>query len=200
MFALTNHNRSQLTESSDAQLAGLVKLGDSDAFAELMERYISLIRAKAAPFHSTHLETDDLCQEGLLGLLNAARAYNPANGASFKTFAGVCIANQIAMAYRSAASRKNEPLHDFISLNEESPLSIEDEGGDPEAVLAESENFSMMWKRIRQELSGLEFQVLKYYLAGYSYGDIAKKLTISAKVADNALYRARYKLKNRIKG
>lgn len=193
-------NRSEMVNYTDSQLAGLVSCGNADAFAELTARYMSAIRAKAAPFHSSLLETDDLCQEGLLGLLNAARTYDSGNGANFRTYAGVCIANRIIMAYRASVSRKNFPLNNFVSLNDENgpDFLIQDSASDPEAMLADSENFSLMWREIEQILSGLELRVLNYYLNGCSYREISEKLGISRKAADNALQRIRLKLKSHL--
>lgn len=199
MFALAE-NKSEMVNYTDGQLAGLVSCGNADAFAELTARYMSAIRAKAAPFHSSLLETDDLCQEGLLGLLNAARTFDSGNGANFRTYAGVCIANRMIMAYRASVSNKNIPLNHFISLSEEggTDLYTRDCASDPEAMLADSENFSMMWGEIEQLLSGLELRVLTLYLNGCSYREISENLGISRKAADNALQRIRLKLKTHL--
>jgi RNA polymerase sporulation-specific sigma factor len=197
--ALTVSNNTPLAGFTDGQLAALVQKGDSDAFAELTARYMSLIRRKAAPFHSAQLETDDLCQEGLVGLFHAARAYNSANGAAFKTYAGTCIANRMIMAYRSAFSRKNEPMSNFVSLSDSENLNLVMQAGigDPESMLTSSEDADQMWRNIRSVLSKREFRVLRLHLSGYSYSEIAKKLSITPKAADNALQRAKMKLKKR---
>ena len=201
-FALAAEKSTQLSDYTDGELARLVRTGNSDAFAELTARYMSLIRFKAAPFHSAQLETDDLCQEGLLGLLNAARTYDAANGAAFRTYAGVCVANRMIMAYRSALSRKNEPLSNFVSLSGDGNpgLPFGTGGWDPEDMLANSEGVDLLWKRIRSVLSDRELRVLRLYLSGYSYAEIAGKLSVSPKAADNALQRARSKLKSRFNG
>jgi RNA polymerase sporulation-specific sigma factor len=190
----------RFSDTTDDRLAGLAKEGDSDAFAELTARYMFLVRAKAAPFHLTQLEPEDLCQEGLVGLLNAAKSFDPAGRASFRTYAGICIENRIIMACRAALSRKNSPLSDFVSLSGEESPDFPQQGGkwDPEAMLTDSEGVNQMWRRIEEELSKLEFQVLKLYLSGYNYDEIAKKLSVTSKAADNALQRVRVKLKNRI--
>ena len=200
-FAVAVQNNTQLADFTDGQLAALVQEGDSDAFAELTARYMSLIRYKAAPFHSAQLETDDLCQEGLVGLFYAARSYNSSNGAAFKTYAGICIANRMIMAYRSACSRKNKPLSNFVSLSDEehSEVTLPAGGWDPEAMLASSEGIGQMWKKIRSALSQRELRVLRLYLSGYSYSEIASRLSIAPKAADNALQRARMKLRGRFK-
>lgn len=202
VFALADKNSAQLTDYSDARLADLVKEGSSDAFAELTARYMYIIRAKAASRHFAQLETDDLCQEGLLGLLSAARTYNQTGGAAFKTYAGVCIENRLIMAYRAAASRKNAPFSDFVSLSESvnSDLITQDGSLDPETILTDSESANAMWERIKSALSNKELQVLKLYLGGCSYAEIAQTLSITEKASDNALQRVRMKLKKRIDG
>ncbi len=195
-------NRTPLADCTDGRLAFLVKTGDSDAFAELTARYMSLIRYKAAPFHSARMETDDLYQEGLVGLLNAARTYDSRRRATFRTYAGVCIANRMIMACRSALSRKNEPLSDFVSLSGGESPSLALEAGDwnPETMLFSSEGVDQLWRRIRSVLSALELRVLRLYLSGYGYTEIAGRLSITPKAADNALQRARFKLKSRFSG
>ncbi len=186
----------QMEDSTDGQLANLVSGGDSNAFVELTARYLSLVKAKAARFRSPMLEMDDLCQEGLMGLLNAARTYDSVAGASFKTYAGVCISNRMIMACREAASRKNLPLHNFVSLSDhDMDLDMPDHTTDPETVLIDSENLRLMRQRIEETLSHMEERVLMLYLGGCSYSEIAAKLDITPKAADNALQRVRLKLK-----
>lgn len=186
----------QMADFTDVRLASLVNGGDSYAFVELTARYLSLIKAKAARFRSAMLEADDLCQEGLMGLLNAARTYDSAGGASFRTYAGVCISNRIIMACRTAASRKNLPLHNFISLSDrDTELDMPDSTTNPETVLIDSENLKQMRQRMEQTLSQLEQRVLMLYLGGCSYSEIAARLGITSKAADNALQRVRLKLK-----
>ena len=104
---------------TDNQLVSFIQKGNSDAFVELTARYLSFIRAKAHPFRSSVLEADDLCQEGLLGLFSAARSYNPNKDASFKTYAGICIQNRMVATYRACARKKNIPLGQLVSLNDE---------------------------------------------------------------------------------
>lgn len=201
VFAVAGAECKKFSGLSDAELAELVKQGVSDAFAELTARYMSVIRAKAAVRRSTLLELDDLCQEGLLGLLNAAKTYNPSGGASFKTYAEVCIGNRLVMAFRAAASRKNAPFANSVPLsgseNINGPSSMENVL-DPEDMLLDSENVNDIWQHVKTALSKKEFAVFKLYLAGLSYAEIAEKLSLTAKAADNAMQRVRMKLKKRI--
>lgn len=199
---MTGAGRSPLAGCSDGRLAELVKRGDSEAFAELTARYMSLVRDRVLPLRSGGAERDDLCQEGLVGLLNAARTYNPAQGASFRTYAGVCIAHRVIMAYRSAAGRKHDPLRNFVSLSDAGAdgFPAPDGGSDPEALLADRESFEAMCRKIEALLTPLELRVLRLYLGGASYGEIAGTLSVSPKAADNALQRVRLKLRRRFGG
>ncbi|MEE0253253.1 MAG: sigma-70 family RNA polymerase sigma factor [Acutalibacteraceae bacterium] len=192
----------QMENYTDNQLVSFIQKGNSDAFVELTARYLSFIRAKAYPFRSSVLEADDLCQEGLLGLFSAARSYNPNKDASFKTYAGICIQNRIVAAYRSCARKKNIPLSQLVSLNDEETPQLSNIQGtnqaasNPETLLIDRENLEMVHQRIRQSLSKLEQQVLFLYLSGQSYSEIAAKLAIPAKSVDNAIQRVRRKLQS----
>lgn len=186
----------KMADYTDSQLACLVSNGNSDAFVELTARYMSLIRVKAAPFRCTMLEADDLCQEGLWGLLCAARTYDATGKAAFRTYAGVCISNRIIMAYRAAASRKNSPLNDFVSLSDDGlEMDMPDSTTNPETVLMDRESVIAIQQRIQQNLSKIEQQVLILYLSGCSYHEVAAKLGVTSKAVDNALQRVRLKLK-----
>lgn len=193
---VANSRSDKLEDYTDSQLADLIKSGNADAFAELTARYMSLIRLKASPFRCTMLEADDLCQEGLWGLLCAARTFEDSGKANFRTYAGVCISNRVIMAYRSAASRKNSPLNNSLSLNDDClEIDISDSTANPEAVLMGRESVKAIRLRIEQNLSKMEQQVLVLYLSGCSYHEVAVKLGITSKAVDNALQRIRSKLK-----
>ena len=186
----------EFSSQTDAELAQLVCAGDTDAFAELAARYLSFIRWRAESFRTVSLETEDLCQEGLYGLLCAAHSYR--GGASFRTYAGVCIRNRILSACRTASGGKNMPLNNSISLNQEPDLALDYLSCDfanPETLLIDRENLQIVKNRIRKELSGLEREVLSLYLQGKSYDEIARSLCVTKKAADNAIPRIRKKLK-----
>jgi RNA polymerase sporulation-specific sigma factor len=197
VFVLAEKNLLQhMDDSTDDQLVTLVKAGNSDAFVELTARYMSLIRAKAAPFHSSMLDVDDLCQEGLMGLLNATRTYQADRKAAFKTYAGVCISNCIIMAYRWATGQKNLPLNNFVPLCDTGSCGVPaQEEANPESMLVNREEIDLLKQHIKRNLSKMEHQVLLLYLGGCSYKEIAVSLKITSKAADNALQRVRRKLK-----
>lgn len=92
---------------SDEALALRFQNGDDAAFSELAARYLKVIRIKACSFREIFsLEREDLYQEGLLGLLDAANSYKPSERTSFETYAGRCINNRIVSAVRRSSSLK----------------------------------------------------------------------------------------------
>ena len=195
---MSKQKTAEFSAFADGQLAALVRGGSSEAFAELTDRYIGMIRAKVAPFRAGGVETDDLCQEGLLALHRAAKTFDPAKGASFRRYAGVCISNRIVMACRAATDGKNRPLNDFVSLSaENAPEFPADGSADPEALLDGRESFETILRRVTELLTPMEMRALRLYLGGCSYREIAKKMSVTEKAADNALQRARGKLRNR---
>ena len=97
---------------SDEALALRFQNGDDAAFSELAARYLKVIRIKACSFREIFsLEREDLYQEGLLGLLDAANSYKPSERTSFETYAGRCINNRIVSAVRRSSSLKNSIFH-----------------------------------------------------------------------------------------
>lgn len=193
----------EFTAQTDGCLAQQVRPGSSDAFVELTNRYMSLVRIKASSFHSFALDADDLWQEGLLGLFHAATTYQPDGKASFRTYAGVCISNQIVTAYRSQCSQKNRILNDSVSLqdtefSDRDQLTISESSMDPETLVIAQEGVRAVNEHLHRTLSPLEKEVLSLYLNGCSYREIAEKLQFSGKGADNAMQRIRKKLKRHL--
>ncbi len=191
----------KMSELSDQQVIELVNAGNTEAFIELTARYMDVIRSKAATFRGVPLEAEDLYQEGLVGLLSAAHSYRKNGSASFRTYAGICIYNQMVSACRSALSRKNLPLHNFVSLNDAEEDQnfkasfVSDQIANPETLLIDRENLEGLKARINQTLSKMEQKVLFLYLSGCTYQEIAEKQSITVKAVDNAIQRVRQKLK-----
>ena len=170
---------------TDSQLSALVRDGVAEAFVELADRFMPLIKVKARSFHSMSLEIDDLCQEGLLGLLDAAEHYQSGSETAFKAYAGVCIQNRMMMAYRKTKSQKRLGLGRFVS----------DCSQNPEDLVLDGENVSRIKRQISRSLSPFEQKVLFYHLDGCPYAEISEKLSVTEKAVDNALQRVRRKLK-----
>lgn len=183
----------EFQDRSDAQLVALVRQKQGEAFAELSARYLGLIRAKARLFEGAAApEKEDLWQEGLLGLYAAAISYRPEGGASFSTYAGVCVYNRMASAVRKHGSSANRPLNESVSLEDAGEAAVE-EG--PESRVELREEFRSFCKKMDVSLSPLERKVLALYLNGYRRKEAAQLAGMSLRTFDNALHRVRAKLK-----
>ena len=188
-------------ELDDIRLLALVRSGDRDAEDALAERYLRLVRICARPLFLAGGDSEDLIQEGTFGLLSAIRGYDPADGASFSTYAERCIRMRLLSAIKSASRLKHVPLNDGISLEQLS----EDPGTDilslPELVRHDPEDL-ILAKESKEELraassrclSRFEIKVLDLYLEGLSYREIASHMGKEEKAIDNAVQRIRRKL------
>ena len=180
-------------------MQSLAKARVAGAEEALAERYARVVRMCARPYFLAGGDSEDLIQEGMLGLLSAIREYDETKGATFKTYAETCIHNRIRSAVRSANRMKNAPLNDGVSL--EDVLSDESQSlgtnfyarSPEEQVLArETENeFISAYSRC---LSKLEANILRLYLDGLSYGEMAAASGRDVKAVDNAVQRIRRKL------
>ena len=160
----------------------------------LLERYLPLVRSRANAFRQKGVEIDDLVQEGVIGLLYAIRAYDHRLGTSFETFAYICITNRLRTAV-AAVGRKLETVSlDSYPPSAENAWNITQED-DPQEIIISREQFDRWLQRVDDCLSGFEHQVIRYYLGGYSYQEIARLLQSTTKAVDNALQRARRKLR-----
>jgi RNA polymerase sporulation-specific sigma factor len=188
--------------TSDASLILRARGGDESAWCELTKRFENFIRFVALTYFIPGGETDDLEQEGLIGLFKAVRDYRGGRGAEFRTFAKVCIYRQILTAVSTARRAKHRVLNDAapldstlddeegITLGEAVPAPLPDfvESIEVERELAEVAD------RIRERLSATEFEALIRHVEGLSYEDIAAEVGIDRKSVDNCLQRAWRKL------
>lgn len=134
-----------------------------------------------------------------MGLLSAVKTYNADKGASFKTYAGLCINRRIITLLERSGNNKSKALNDYVSLYDtDIEECITDDGVNPEENFIGKESLMSLRKSISECLSDKEKKVLELYLAGESYSDIASELKMSQKSVDNALQRIRRKLKKHI--
>lgn len=183
----------ELQQCSDVQLAALVRQGQGEAFAELSARYLGLVRGKARLFEGAAApEKEDLWQEGLLGLYVAAISFRQEGGASFPTYAGVCVYNRMASAVRRHASGGNRTLNESVPLEEDRPAPSRES---PESLLELREDFRALCRKMNVALSPAERRALKLYLSGCCREEAARQAGVSLRAYDNALYRAREKLR-----
>ncbi len=184
---------------SDDELHDFYLAGDKDAGNALALRYQELVGRCAVSLFLAGGDREDLLQEGMIGLLAAMRDYRREGGASFRSFAELCIRRRLVSATRSASRRKHAPLNEGVPLDE---LQAEDAALLQESVFQRSaEDSAIGGSRIddllapyTDLLSAYEFRVLREYLRGYTYREIGKRTESSEKSVDNAIQRIRHKL------
>ncbi len=177
-------------DMEDAALAALAKAGNSEAFTLLAARF-SVVSKKLASryFAVPDTDTEDLLQEGLLGLLAAVHKYQPENG-DFFPFAVSCIKNRMV-----SAVRRHLPKGDFELTDAEDILTALPQGqADPATLVIEQDESARLYRKLRTLLTDKEYAVLIAYLGGESYQQIAASLSLTTKAVDNALQRVRRKL------
>ena len=183
---------------SDEILQRMAVEGDRLAEEALISRNLKLVRATSRPFFLAGGDSEDLVQEGMVGLIDAVRQYDPAQSASFRTFAQSCIRNRIYNAIKSASRLKHTPLNDYVPFEspqfDESQTQVFDTARDPEELVIAKERLSEIQDEGSGLLSPLEHKVLKLYLDGLSCSEIAGVLGRSHKSVDNAVQRIRHKL------
>ena len=189
-------------ELSDEMLQKLSSSGNEEAEDLLIRRYARVVKALARPYFLAGADSEDLIQEGMLGLISALRSYDPQSEASFKTYSQLCIRRRLISAVRNASCKKTVSLDDCLSL--ESPLFDEtqpemayglriDSPRRPEELVIDKENTQKLFQSVFQVLSQLEQQILRCYLSGMSYREIAEMTNNTEKAVDNAVQRIRRK-------
>ena len=192
--------------AKDEELVLMAQNGDDAAQEYLLDKYKSLVRAKSRAYFLIGADTEDIIQEGMIGLYKAVRDYNEDKNASFRSFAELCVNRQMITAIKAATRQKHQPLNSYVSLNkpvyeEESEQtymdflqSSSDSLLNPEALLIGQENKSFLEDQMVKNLSSFETRVLILYLQGRSYFEIAHVLDKPEKSIDNALQRVKKKL------
>ena len=176
-------------------------------FDELINEYLPLVNKIARKYFLVGAGTDDLIQEGMIGLYKAIKNFDSQKQNSFKSFANLCIERQLITAIKTSNRNKNIPLNAYLSINNQGMVVIKesdenDEEGiylpanslSPEENVLSKEKRAMMDKQISQVLSDYEKKVLKYYIEGKNYMQIAGILNKEPKSIDNALTRIKIKL------
>ncbi len=198
-------------QCSDEELILRLRDGEENITDYIMDKYKNLVKSKAKSMYILGADSDDLIQEGMIGLFKAVRDYDSGRDASFFTFADLCISRQMYTAVQASRRQKHAPLNSYISLyshvasggeqGEEaelvSLLSAKAELS-PEEMVIDKENVENVERAIERELSTFEKQVLDLHLTGMGYIQIAKVLGRDEKSADNALQRIKGKLKKAI--
>lgn len=188
----------------DRRLIEKFKTGDDFALEELLKQNKPLINQIARKYFLIGAEVDDLIQEGMIGLYRAIITFDVSKDVHFKSYARVCIERAVFNAIKSANSKKNLPLNQSVSLSLQDNNDNDDDedivayvtwdDSDPESILINRENYAKLFDKATQNLSVFEKNVLKLYLDGLTYTEIAEKLDKSAKSVDNGLTRIKAKI------
>src|SRR5712692_4703395 len=192
-------------ELEDLQLVLRASNGDTSAMDVLIRRYTGFVRLKASSYFLAGGDSDDLIQEGLVGLYKAVRDFRTDRESSFRNFAELCITRQIITAVKTATRNKHTPLNQYVSFSstpagagEDVPTLDQMLPGptvhDPVNQVISSEELRSLVSCLSGALSELESRVLSLYLDGYSYEQVGVRLSCDTKTVDNALQRVKRKV------
>lgn len=191
-----SNNKISLNLLSDNVLAALVKKGSNTAFEELSFRYLGIINNIARKFSVEGYEHNDFVQEGLLGLLFSCRTYKCNCETSFKSYMSLIVERRFISIIRKSNAQKIIPTSNIVNIDEFGD-AFEDFTQNPEEIMLCKEYYKSLINKLQSMLSKNEFDVLMLYSQGLSYKQISQMLSISEKSADNALSRARKKIRFR---
>ncbi|HVF05173.1 MAG TPA: RNA polymerase sporulation sigma factor SigH [Frankiaceae bacterium] len=190
---------------TDDELVLAARAGDDVALAELLTKYRNFARVKARSYFLVGADREDIVQEGMIGLYKAIRDFNTEMQTSFRAFAELCITRQIITAIKTATRQKHTPLNSYVSFNR--PVVSDEDGDrtlgdviptiaitDPADLVISSERIRALQRHFDEVLSDLEVEVLRLYVEGKSYQEIAESLNRHVKSIDNALQRIKRKL------
>ena len=196
---------------TDEQLIRELKKGDTAVTDYIMDKYKSMVRKKARAMYLFGGETEDLIQEGMIGLIKAVRDYDPSAGNSFSSFAQLCVSRQMYSAIEASKRKKHIPLNSYVSLYEESEVRRDgkklplidtigtEKESDPAALYFSREYTEIFIEQLKERLSPLENHVLYLHLTGADYRKIAEILEKPPKSIDNAIQRIRNKAEKMIR-
>lgn len=210
LITMRKMHTAQSANLTDEQYIASYREGDTDSLEVIMDRYKNLVRAKASKMYILGGDVQDLIQEGMIGLVKAVRDYDFGRDASFATFADLCVSRQIYNAIQSSARLKNLPLNDYVSLTagrenydgDEGSVLIDelpdDTSAEPESAFISQETADEINHLVDTILTDSERDVFRLHVAGLTTSDAAAILSMEPKSADNALQRARQKLRREL--
>src|SRR6266511_1095418 len=193
-------------ELQDLQLVLKARNGDQVALDQLIRRYTGFVRLKASSYFLAGGDSEDLIQEGLIGLYKAVRDFRADKETSFRSFAELCVTRQIITAIKTATRFKHSPLNTYVSFSHtpagqdsDSECTLGDalpgpSVDDPSVCVISTEELQSLVFTLGSGLSQLEADALRLYLEGSSYEEMAEELGCDTKTIDNALQRVKRKI------
>jgi RNA polymerase sporulation-specific sigma factor len=193
-------------ELEDLQLVLKARNGSTQAMDQLIRRYTSFVRLKSSSYFLAGGDSEDLIQEGLVGLYKAVRDFRADKETSFRSFAELCVTRQIITAIKTATRFKHAPLNTYVSFSH-TPAGQDGDGdvtlgdalpgpavNDPSVRVISTEELQSLVGCLSSTLSPLEADALRLYLEGSSYEQMAEELGCDTKTIDNALQRVKRKI------
>jgi len=176
------HTSQQLRRMTEDEIIQQAKNGCRSSTEYLLRKYHGLIETRARSYFLLGAERDDVVQEGRIGLLKAIRGFSDHWFGGFRSFAAMCVTRQMIA--------EDTSLRDLLPADRELC---------PETIVLGRELGGYVSGAIDRSLSELEREVLRQYVQGSSYRDIALKLGTNLKQIDNALQRAKKKLHSEVR-
>jgi RNA polymerase sporulation-specific sigma factor len=203
--ARLSQNAHSQVKVDDGYLIALAKQGDATSYDRLVRRYYGFVRLKASSYFLAGGDSDDLIQEGLVGLYKAIRDYRTDRESSFRNFAELCITRQIITAVKTATRNKHAPLNQYVSFASTPAGALDGEPTldeilpgptvhDPVNQVISAQEVRSLVDCLATALSELEARVLALYLDGYSYEQVGERIGCDCKRVDNALQRVKRKV------
>ncbi len=201
--------RTNLEGLEDLDLVERVRDGDERSLETLLSRYRNFARSKARSYFLAGSDKEDVVQEGMIGLFKAIRDFDLSQDTPFRAFAELCISRQVLTAIKTANRQKHQPLNSSVSLDapaygdDKSESSVGDNLiastlTDPAELVISAQEIEAIRDSMRGSLTELEGDVLRLYMDGKSYEEIAGALGNHVKSIDNALQRIKRKLQRHL--
>jgi len=192
------------------EIAVLARDGDDDALLRIYAESRDMLRSMANVYYMVGADRDDVIQEGMIGLLGAIRTFDPDAGASFKTFAELCVKRHIINAVKMAGRKKHMLLNEYVSIDTSAGTPAEGTGDngkagledtlraphttDPEQIVIMADLVAYVESNAKELFSDMERLVWRAYSRGASASEIAEEFGKSPKSIDNALTRIKGKI------
>ncbi len=194
-----------MKDNTEEKLIDLAKKGNEEAQEQLLNNYKQLVSYVTRRYFLVGGDQDDLTQEGMIGLYKAINSYDANKNVSFINYAHTLIERQVINAIKKDSALKNYMLNQSVTLNNQGFINVNDDEdkwlsvsfskNTPETMMLSNEDTKIIAQDIKNTLSKYELKVLKLYLRGLNYNDIAEQISATPKSVDNALNRIKNKLK-----
>ena len=196
-------------ENMEDELVAVQAKQDSSAMDYLLNKYNAVVKKEARTMYLLGGETEDLIQEGMIGLFQSIQRFDPQKKVKFSTFARLCIDRKLYTAVTASNRKKNDALNYAMSIDDDKETEggipytlgewlMTDQASNPENYMIAEENRTDLEQMLAGCLSKMEYQVISYYRNGISYTEIAQKMHRSPKAIDNAIQRARTKIHSQL--